>query len=128
MTRHDDTRTQVAIQYAKAVSTEKCCAKGQPALKGTLVKHAGYSEDELKSVPGDSVVNAYGCGNPLAYAGVREGKTVLDLGAGAGIDLILAAKRVGPAGRVIGIDMTEEMLAKSRSTAHDMNLDNVEFR
>ena len=75
MTRHDDTRTQVTIQYAKAVSTEKKCGTdGKPARKGTLMKHAGYSDDELQGIPDDAVLNAFGCGNPLACASVEPGE------------------------------------------------------
>jgi len=69
-----------------------------------------------------------GCGNPAALAALKEGETVLDLGSGGGIDVFLAAKRVGPKGKVIGVDMTEEMIKRAKSIAKKHNYDNVEFR
>ncbi|MGC4119295.1 MAG: methyltransferase domain-containing protein [Myxococcales bacterium] len=79
-------------------------------------------------MPEDAVVNSFGCGNPVAMMGVKKGQTVLDLGSGAGIDLLLAAKKVGPKGRVIGVDMTDEMIAKARKNVRAAGLKNVEVR
>jgi SAM-dependent methyltransferase len=87
----------------------------------------GYSEAELASLP-EGADLGLGCGNPQALAAMRPGEVVVDLGSGAGIDCFLAARQVGPAGRVIGIDMTHEMLAKARANAERAGAANVEFR
>jgi SAM-dependent methyltransferase len=87
----------------------------------------GYTEDDLSSVPEGSNLGL-GCGNPQAIAAIRPGETVLDLGSGGGFDCFLAARRVGPAGRVIGVDMTPEMISKARDNARRVNASNVEFR
>ena len=129
MNDHKQIRDSVSRAYASAVSSpsapDSCCA---PVQKGTLVKLAGYGRRELEGLPSDAVVNSFGCGNPLAFSEVREGETVLDLGCGAGIDLLLAADKVGPTGRAIGVDMTEEMLAKAREIIDSAGLVNVEVR
>jgi SAM-dependent methyltransferase len=87
---------------------------------------AGYSREELATLPDDAVVSSFGCGNPLALSQVSEGDAVLDLGSGAGIDLLLAAKMVGPQGRALGVDMTDEMVARARENAAAAGLSNVE--
>jgi SAM-dependent methyltransferase len=87
----------------------------------------GYSEAELASLP-DGADLGLGCGNPQALAAMRPGEVVVDLGSGAGIDCFLAAQQVGPAGRVIGVDMTHEMLTKARANAERVGVANVEFR
>ena len=87
----------------------------------------GYSPDDIESVPEDSVLGL-GCGNPVALASLKEGETVLDLGSGGGIDVFLASKKVGTTGKVIGVDMTEEMLARAEATALKHGYKNVEFR
>jgi len=87
----------------------------------------GYSQNELSALP-EGANLGLGCGNPLAMAEIQPGDTVLDLGSGGGLDCFLAAQRVGPSGRVIGVDMTEEMVAKARSNAAQGNYANVEFR
>ncbi len=87
----------------------------------------GYSEADLASLP-EGADLGLGCGNPQALAAMRAGEVVVDLGSGAGIDCFLAAQQVGPAGRVIGIDMTHEMLAKARANAERVKAANVEFR
>jgi SAM-dependent methyltransferase len=87
----------------------------------------GYSEAEIASLPEGSDLGL-GCGNPQALAAMRPGEMVVDLGSGAGIDCFLAAQQVGPAGRVIGVDMTHEMLAKARANADKVGAANVEFR
>jgi N-acetylglutamate synthase-like GNAT family acetyltransferase/SAM-dependent methyltransferase len=97
-------------------------------MKGSLVKTAGYGEGELSGLPADAVQNSFGCGNPLAFAGVEPGQVVLDIGSGAGIDCLIAAERVGPAGRVIGLDMTPEMIERARKNAREAGVTNVEFR
>jgi SAM-dependent methyltransferase len=87
----------------------------------------GYTDDELASVP-DGANLGLGCGNPTALASLRKGDVALDLGAGAGIDCFLAARRVGKSGRVIGVDMTPEMIDQARENAREGGYDNVEFR
>jgi arsenite methyltransferase len=95
--------------------------------KESLSNAIGYREQELKSIPNESILGL-GCGAPLSYANIKEGETVVDLGPGAGIDVFLASKKVGSDGKVIGIDMTDEMLEKARNIAIKNNYKNVEFR
>lgn len=122
----------VQESYTKAVDSRRtdsgggCCST--PDMKGVLVKLAGYSDEELAHLPSDAVENAFGCGNPLAFAGVAEGDTILDIGSGAGIDCLIAAQRVGSGGKVIGLDMTPAMIEKARGNARAAGLSNVEFR
>ncbi len=104
------------------------CCGGAPARKGAVVELGGYSSEELAALPADAVVNSFGCGNPVALAGLRPGDVVLDLGSGAGIDLFLAAKRVGPTGRAIGIDMTDAMIARAQENIRAGGFANVEVR
>lgn len=87
-----------------------------------------YDEAERADLPDAAVLASLGCGNPVAVAELRPGETVLDLGSGGGIDVLLSARRVGPTGRAIGIDMTDEMLALARRNAAEAKADNVEFR
>jgi SAM-dependent methyltransferase len=93
-----------------------------------VVKAAGYSAGELGDLPPEAVVNSFGCGNPVAFAGIKEGDVVLDLGSGAGIDLFLAAKKVGGSGRAIGIDMTDDMIAQANRNIAETGVTNVEVR
>jgi SAM-dependent methyltransferase len=101
-----------------------CCGEGAADETGRKI---GYTEKELKSVPQGSNLGL-GCGNPVALASPKEGDTVLDLGSGAGFDCFLAARAVGPKGRVIGVDMTPEMVEKARENARKGGHGNVEFR
>ena len=105
--------------------TRSCC--GSPDSAKNIGKNLGYSEEELKSVPEGSNLGL-GCGNPVALASFKERETVLDLGAGAGFDCFLAASRVGDNGKVIGVDMTPEMVEKARENAEKGGYSNVEFR
>lgn len=119
MTTHaDEVRTRVQQRYAGKVLTIEnsgaCC-------------DANYSEAELATVPPESVLGL-GSGNPVRHADLREEEVVVDLGSGAGVDVFLAARRVGPTGRVIGVDMTPEMVGKAREIAKDHGVTNVEFR
>jgi ArsR family transcriptional regulator len=91
----------------------------------SISKSIGYSDEELKIV-GEANMGL-GCGNPLAFGKIKEGDIVLDLGSGAGIDAILAAKKVGKNGKVIGVDMTEEMIEKAKENAKKQGVENVEF-
>src|SRR6185295_7687894 len=86
-----------------------------------------YSDKQLEEVPSEALRASLGCGNPTALAELRSGQTVLDLGSGGGIDVLLSAKRVGPHGKVFGLDMTDEMLALARANAERANAHNVEF-
>ncbi len=105
-------------------SSSSCCS----GSAGTTVSKAiGYSDEELKAVP-EGADLGLGCGNPTAMASLREGEAVLDLGSGAGLDCFLAADKVGKTGRVIGVDMTAEMIEKARENARNGNYENVEFR
>ena len=106
-------------------STSACCGGGN--LAQTISKAIGYTEEELTSVPEGSNLGL-GCGNPVALASLVEGETVLDLGSGAGFDCFLAANKVGEKGKVIGVDMTPEMIEKARENAQMSNCANVEFR
>jgi SAM-dependent methyltransferase len=96
-------------------------------MAGTISQQIGYSDEELKSIP-DGANLGLGCGNPIALASLKEGETVLDLGAGAGFDCFLAANQVGENGKVIGVDMTPEMVEKARENAKKGNYTNVEFK
>jgi arsenite methyltransferase len=100
----------------------------KPTPKGVVAKLAGYSDEELANLPPEAVTNSFGCGNPLAFSAVKAGDTVLDLGSGAGIDVLLAARKVGPSGKVIGIDMTDTMIAKARENVKIAKVNNVEIR
>ncbi len=102
-----------------------CCGSANPAE--SMSKAIGYTEAELGAVP-DGANLGLGCGNPTALASLEEGETVLDLGSGAGFDCFLAANKVGKTGKVIGVDMTPEMLDKARENARKGNYENVEFR
>jgi len=119
--------------YAKiAKQDSSCCVPANPCCGSTdlaqnISKSIGYTEEELKAVP-EGANLGLGCGNPVALASLIEGETVLDLGSGAGFDCFLAASKVGENGRVIGIDMTPEMIEKARENARKGNYENVEFR
>jgi arsenite methyltransferase len=129
--RDGEIKQAVRDRYAKAVTTapESCCgAENAPKPKGTLARIAGYDAEDLATLPAGAVENSFGCGNPLAFSGVRPGEVVLDLGSGAGIDCLLAARRVGPTGHVIGLDMTPEMIARAEANAREAGVTNVEFR
>jgi len=110
-------------------SGSSCCGPAvTDSMKGSLVKTAGYGKEELGRLPADAVQNSFGCGNPLAFAGVEPGQVVLDIGSGAGIDCLIAAEKVGPSGRIIGLDMTTEMIERARKNAREAGVTNVEFR
>ena len=131
-------RTAVRERYARAVTTgDGCCgpsdcgtspaADPTPATADEIGCAVGYDETELNSVP-EGANLGLGCGNPVALASLAAGETVVDLGSGAGFDCFLAAGRVGPEGRVIGVDMTPEMLERARENARKGGYANVEFR
>ncbi len=128
-----DIKEIVREGYGKiARQGSSCCVPANPCCGNTdrpqdISRNIGYSDEELKAVP-EGANLGLGCGNPVALASLREGETVLDLGSGAGFDSFLAANRVGKSGRVIGVDMTPEMIEKAKENAEKGNYKNVEFR
>jgi len=118
------TREDVRKRYAEAArSSAACCGTvDEPVFGATL-----YSSEELDSIPGSASAVSLGCGNPTSVADLNEGDVVLDLGSGAGIDVFLSARRVGPAGKVYGLDMTDEMLELARRNQAEAGVENVEF-
>jgi len=120
----------VKKRYGEIAQTDQsCCCSSSccgPSTK-EIEKEIGYSKTELENVP-DSAILDLGCGNPVALANLRKGETVLDLGSGGGIDVFLASKKVGLYGKVIGVDMTEEMLERAKTSALKHGYKNVEFR
>jgi arsenite methyltransferase len=114
-------------QIAKQDQQSCCPSCGCGASSWLQAKAVGYSGQELEHIPEESVMGL-GCGNPTAIAELKAGEVVLDLGSGGGVDVFLAANKVGPTGRVIGVDMTEEMVEKATSIAREHGYRNVEFR
>jgi SAM-dependent methyltransferase len=103
-----------------------CCSDEQAAAEGKFAELL-YDAEQRSELPDAAVLASLGCGNPTAVAELREGETVLDLGSGGGIDVILSAKRVGPTGTAYGVDMTDEMLALAQQNARDAGVTNVHF-
>jgi arsenite methyltransferase len=144
-TGKDALREQVRVRYAAAATQvttgQGGCGCGQPADCGcesgccsgaVTAEEPGfgaelYAELERDQLPDTALLASLGCGNPTAVAELREGETVLDLGSGGGIDVLLSAKRVGPSGKAYGLDMTEEMLALARANAAEAGATNVEW-
>jgi SAM-dependent methyltransferase len=132
---NDEVRAQVRTAYAKVARGQDgcsvgCCGTQVSSGCGTQASGSltlGYTEEDLASVPGGADLGL-GCGNPQAIAALKPGETVLDLGSGAGFDCFLAAKRVGRTGRVIGVDMTPEMVTKARNNARRIEATNIDFR
>lgn len=130
--KNDEVKKNVKKAYSKiATNSNSCCCQcgcgtldKQTAKK--LSKSIGYSEEEINAVPEANL--GLGCGNPTAFSSIKQGDTVLDLGSGAGFDCFLASKKVGETGKVIGLDMTEAMIAKARILAKEHGYSNVEFR
>ena len=134
---HDQHRQQVrqAYRHVAEAKQESCCgpatsccgSSDDEAINTLISTRLGYSESQRLQVP-EGADMGLGCGNPGAIASLRAGEVVVDLGAGGGFDCFLAAAEVGPQGRVIGIDMTPEMLSKARGNARKGQYQNVEFR
>ncbi|TET27332.1 MAG: arsenite methyltransferase [Candidatus Bathyarchaeum sp.] len=127
-------KEHVKKRYGEIAKTEcsscssGCCSSSSCGPPPQYVAwKLGYSPDDIEGVPEDSVLGL-GCGNPVALASLKEGETVLDLGSGGGIDVFLAANKVGPQGKVIGVDMTQEMVTRAKATASKHGYTNVEFR
>jgi len=110
-----------------APATSSCCGTTAASSVDGTAREMGYSAEELAAVP-EGANLGLGCGNPQAIAAMRPGEVVVDLGSGAGFDCLLAARQVGATGRVIGVDMTHEMLNKARGNAAKRDASNVEFR
>jgi len=129
----DQIRATVREAYGAVASQKQqggCCTGGGASCcgpTGTSSTRLGYSETDLAAVP-DGADLGLGCGNPQAIAGLKPGERVLDLGSGGGFDAFLAARQVGPTGRVIGVDMTPEMIPLARGNAAKVGLDYVDFR
>jgi SAM-dependent methyltransferase len=125
-----DTTVQTAVrekygEIAKSVANASCC--GPAACGGDPITSDLYSDAEKQGLPADAVAVSLGCGNPTALLPLEAGQIVLDLGSGGGIDVLLSAKRVGPTGKVYGLDMTDEMLALARQNQQKAGATNVEF-
>jgi arsenite methyltransferase len=116
---------KIAQQGGSCGCSSSCC--GGSRLAQDISKAVGYTETEMDAVPAGANLGL-GCGNPVAIASLKQGNVVLDLGSGAGFDAFLASARVGKTGRVIGVDMTPEMVEKARANALKANYPNVEFR
>jgi len=125
----EEVRNTVREHYGRVAETNGAvgCAPGCCGATASASAALGYSSDELAAVP-DGANLGLGCGNPQAIAGLRAGETVLDLGSGGGFDCFLAARQVGPTGRVIGVDMTPQMVTKARENARRAGVTNVDFR
>jgi arsenite methyltransferase len=132
MDKNQEVKTKVKKAYSKiATNSNSCCCQcGCGTLdektKKKVSKSIGYTEEEINAVPEANL--GLGCGNPTAFSSIKEGNTVLDLGSGAGFDCFLASKKVGKTGKVIGLDMTEEMIAKARILSKEHGYTNVEFK
>ena len=132
MKKSDKLKNIIKKSYGKFVKSSGSCGCGSCGCNSNQTAQRqsgqmGYSQDEMSQAPPDSNLGL-GCGNPVAIASLKEGEVVLDLGSGAGFDAFLASPKVGKTGKVIGIDMTEEMLKKAKENAHKGDYTNVEFR
>jgi ubiquinone/menaquinone biosynthesis C-methylase UbiE len=130
--KEEKVKKLVRTRYAKVAKTNgSCCASSVSCCSAPtneqVSKMIGYSQEEMNAVP-EGANLGLGCGNPTALASLKEGERVLDLGSGAGFDCFLAAKKVGKQGKVIGVDMTPEMLDKARTNAKKGKYTNVDFR
>lgn len=127
----DTIREQVSEAYTQALRRSEagggCCSGGASTTRQQAIQTTRYGH-ELENAPREAAQSSFGCGNPLAMAGIREGETVLDLGSGAGLDLILAARKVGETGRAIGVDMTPAMVEAARRNVEAAGLGNTDVR
>jgi len=121
----EEERRKVRQGYARIAQKQSSCCDRNTSYEAS--KKMGYSEEDLEAVPEGANMNL-GCGNPVALASLKEGETVIDLGSGGGFDCFLAAKKVGQRGKVIGVDMTPEMIDKARENARKGKYTSVEFR
>jgi ubiquinone/menaquinone biosynthesis C-methylase UbiE len=130
---NESIREKVREEYAQVARRAanqggSCCGSAAPAASSIGVRlSALYGEGEIASIPAEAAAAWRGCGNPTALAELKPGETVLDLGSGGGIDVLLSARRVGPTGKAYGLDMTDEMLALARENQRKAGAQNVEF-
>ena len=127
----EDIKQVVRQRYGQAAlqataGTSSCCSKNPQSGCDPITADL-YSKGETESLPAEAVLASFGCGNPTALAQLASGETVLDLGSGGGIDVLLSARRVGPSGKVYGLDMTDEMLALARENQRKAGIENAEF-
>ena len=128
---NESIREKVREEYAQAAlrvtdaGGGACCGSSAPA--NNPITSNLYAESETAALPAEAIAASLGCGNPTALAELKPGETVLDLGSGGGIDVLLSARRVGPTGKAYGLDMTDEMLALARENQRKAGVDNVEF-
>ncbi|MFZ5643635.1 MAG: arsenite methyltransferase [Bacillota bacterium] len=131
----EEIREQVRQRYAEAITQKtgccgpggKSCCCGDPMDYANIITSDLYGKNEVQGLPQDAVLASFGCGNPTALADLRQGEIVLDLGSGAGLDVLLSARRVGPEGKAYGLDMTDEMLAEARINQKKAGIENAEF-
>jgi arsenite methyltransferase len=132
----DEIKSEVRAAYSRVAARTECCAPEPKAssqccgdtaevTEKNLAKALGY---EVDGMPSSLTESFAGCGNPVALASLEEGETVLDLGSGAGLDMFVASRKVGPKGQVIGVDMTPDMIEKARENARKLGITNVDFR
>jgi len=114
------------ISKNQCCGSSGCCGSSKKEVDENIARQIGYSDEEIETAPDANL--GLGCGNPIALGKINCGESVLDLGSGAGFDCFLAAKKVGKTGKVIGVDMTEDMVEKARKNAKKYGFDNVEFR
>ncbi|MCI0439892.1 MAG: arsenite methyltransferase [Chloroflexi bacterium] len=122
-TRDSEIRQAVQERYSKVARGATSCCESSCCSESSAL----YTVEELKALPAEAVAASAGCGNPAALASLKPGETVVDFGGGGGIDCFLAAREVGPQGRVIGVDMTPDMVRLARSNAQKLGIANVEF-
>jgi arsenite methyltransferase len=141
MDESDRIRETVRERYARAAQSVEagaagCCGSGESScgcggdladVKDQVFGDRLYSEEERDAIPDAATLASFGCGNPTAVADLHQGETVLDLGSGGGIDVLLSARRVGPSGKAYGLDMTDEMLELAHRNGREAGIDNVEF-
>ncbi len=132
MNKSEKIKKIVKKSYGNIAKSSSSCGCGSCGCNSNQIAQKqsgqmGYSQDEMNRVPADSNLGL-GCGNPIAIASLKESEVVLDLGSGAGFDAFLASPKVGKTGKVIGVDMTDEMLEKAKENAHKGGYTNVEFR
>lgn len=126
----DKIKNIVKEKYSEIAKNKSCCSESSCCAttnsKNVISKSIGYSDEDINSLSDANL--GLGCGNPVALSNIKEGDIVLDLGSGAGFDAFLAVKKVGASGKVIGVDMAEEMIKKARENVKKYNYDNVEFK
>src|ERR687896_252282 len=131
MNKSDDVRALVRGEYGQAARQAKhggssCCSSVGPVSLDSITSNL-YHADQTNTLPEAAIAASLGCGNPTALAEFHPGETVLDLGSGGGIDVLLSARRVGPSGKAYGLDMTDEMLSLARENQRKAGVKNVEF-